>query len=251
MSAPEMYDTPRPNPLMRTPARRVATLVALWIAVLAAAALWLDGPVARWAYRAAIERDHPGNHVLKMAGDWRFTLAVALALIAWHPQTWRAAGLLALSAMTGGILYSLCKWSVGRQRPVVLIDPFAFSPFRSGWAGLFDEPNLSFPSGHTCLAFATAACLGICIPRWKYVFYALAVFVGVERIAENAHYLSDVIGGAGLGTLSAYLAYWGSRRLVRPAETVSPAPVIEHAAYAAAEPEPFAPATTGGRAIPS
>jgi membrane-associated phospholipid phosphatase len=73
----------------------------------------------------------------------------------------------------------------------------------------------------------------------------------VERIAENAHYLSDVIGGAGLGTLSAYLAYWGSRRLVRPAEMPCAAPEAEHATHAPAEPEPFAPATTGGRAIPS
>src|SRR6476620_4794136 len=104
-----MYDTPRPNRLMGTPARRVAILLGIWIATMAVAALWIDGPVARWAYRAAIDKDHPGNHALKMAGDWRFTLAVALALIAWHPQTWRAAGLLPLSAMTGGILYSLCK----------------------------------------------------------------------------------------------------------------------------------------------
>jgi membrane-associated phospholipid phosphatase len=207
---------------MGTPARRVVILLALWLAALAAAVAWFDGPVANLAYRAAIDKDHPGNHVLKMAGDWRFTLAVALALLAWHAHPWRAAGLLALSAATGGVLYSVCKWSVGRQRPVVLIDPLAFTPFRSGWSGLFDEPNLSFPSGHTCLAFATAACLGICVPRWRLLFFALAAVVGVERIAENAHYLSDVIGGAGLGTLSAYLAYWVSSRLLGPGGEPAP-----------------------------
>jgi membrane-associated phospholipid phosphatase len=229
---------------MGTPARTVLILLGLWLAALAAAALWLDGPVARWAYHAAIDKDHPGNHALKMAGDWRFTLAVALALLAWHRESWRAAGLLALSAVTGGILYSLCKWSVGRQRPVVLIDPLAFSPFRSGWAGLFDEPNLSFPSGHTCLAFATAACLAICIPRWKYVFYALATVVGVERIAENAHYLSDVIGGAGLGTLSAYLTYWICRRLLPP-----PFQMARRSETGVTAPAP-APATAPGHAAP-
>ena len=203
---------------MAPPARRVVILLALWLAALAAAVFWLDGPVARWAYRAAIDKDHPGNHVLKMAGDWRFTLAVALALIAWHAHPWRAAGLLALSAVTGGILYSLCKWFVGRQRPVVLIDPLAFTPFRSGWSGLFDEPNLSFPSGHTCLAFATAACLGICIPRWRYAFFGLAAVVGAERVAENAHYLTDVIAGAGVGILSAFAAFWVSSRVFGPRE---------------------------------
>jgi membrane-associated phospholipid phosphatase len=198
---------------MGTRSRRIVIVLGLWLAALGVG-LALDGPVARWAYRAAIDKDHPGNQVFKMAGDWRFALAVALALLAWHPESWRPAGLLALSGATGGILYSLCKWFAGRQRPVVLINPFAFSPFRSGWAGLFDEPNLSFPSGHTCLAFATAACLGIFIPRWKYLFYALAVVVGIERVAENAHYLSDVIAGAAVGTLSTHLAYWASSRVL-------------------------------------
>ena len=173
-----------------------------------AVGFWLDGPLARRAYHAAIDRDHPGNHVLKMAGDWRFTLAVALALLTWHRQSWRPAGLLALSALAGGLVYSVCKWVAGRQRPVVRINPFAFSPFRRGWAGFFDEPNLSFPSGHTCLAFATAASLGIYIPRWRYVFFALAAVVGAERVAENAHYLTDVIAGAGVGTLCAYVVHW-------------------------------------------
>ena len=209
---------------MPTGARRVVVLLGLWACAMAVG-LWLDGPVARFAHRAAIDKDHPGNHLMKMAGDWHFTLAVALALIAWHPQSWRAAGLLALSALTGGLMYSLFKWLAGRQRPVVLIDPFAFRPFRNGWTGLFDEPNLSFPSGHTCLAFATAACLGLCIPRWRYAFLALAAVVAAERVAENAHYVSDVIAGAGVGILSAYVAYGLSNRLarLRPAVDAEPA----------------------------
>jgi membrane-associated phospholipid phosphatase len=185
-------------------------------------AIVLDAPVAHIADRAAIDRDHVGNHLMKMGGDWRFTLAVALALIAWHRDSWRAAGLLALSAASGGVLYTLLKWTAGRQRPVVRIDPFRFSPFINGLKGFLDEPNLSFPSGHACLAFATAATLGIVIPRWRYVFYALAVVVGAERIAENAHYLSDVIAGAGLGTLAAHLTYWTLHRATEERDTHYP-----------------------------
>ena len=208
---------------MNSHARRIVIAVGVWLAALAVG-LWLDGPVARWAYRAAIDRDHPGNHLFKMGGDWRFTLAVALALIAWHPQSWRPAGLLALSAATGGLLYSLCKWFAGRQRPLVIINPLAFSPFRNGWAGLFDEPNLSFPSGHACLAFATAATLALSVPRWRWLFYALACVVAAERVAENAHYLSDVIAGAGVGVLSAYLTYAFCNRMVRPRARPDEAP---------------------------
>jgi membrane-associated phospholipid phosphatase len=191
-----------------SPLRTFLLILGLWIAAMAVG-LWLDAPVARVAHRAAIDRDHFGNHVFKMAGDWRFTLAVALALVAWHPQSWRPAGLLALSAVLGGALYQLIKWAAGRQRPLVVIDPFAFRPFINGWQGFLDQPNMSFPSGHTCLAFATAATLGICIPRWRYAFYALAAVVGIERVAENAHYVTDVVAGAGLGTLAAHLTYWG------------------------------------------
>ena len=209
---------------MRSHARAIVIVTGLWLCAMAVG-LWLDGPVARWSHRAAIDRDHPGNHVFKMGGDWRFTLAVALALIAWHPHSWRAAGLLALSAAAGGFVYSLCKWFAGRQRPVVLIDPLAFTPFRNGWAGLFDEPNLSFPSGHTCLAFATAATLAICIPRWRYAFYALAAVVGIERVVENAHYLTDVIAGAGVGTLSAYLSYWLASRVFNAREPAASLPL--------------------------
>jgi len=199
---------------MSQPNRTFLVVLGLWLAAMGIG-LWLDAPVARWAHRAAIDRDHPGNHLMKMAGDWRFTLGVALALVAWHKASWRPAGLLALSGVVGGVLYTLVKWTAGRRRPLVVIDPLQFSPFISGWRGFTDEPNLSFPSGHATLAFATAATLGIWIPRWRYVFYALACVTAAERVAENAHYLTDVIAGAGLGTLSAYLTFWTVDRLAR------------------------------------
>ena len=194
--------------------RTFLTVFGVWLAAMAVGFL-LDAPVARWAHRAAVDRDHFGNHVFKMAGDWRFTLAVAAALVTWHRDSWRGAGLLALSALLGGLLYTLAKWFAGRQRPVVVIDPLRFNPFINGWRGFFNEPNMAFPSGHATLAFATAATLGIVIPRWRYTFYGLASVVAVERVVENAHYVSDVIAGAGLGTLSAYLTYWTLHRLTR------------------------------------
>ena len=195
------------------PSRPFLILSVAWLIAMAIGFV-LDAPVARWAHRLAVDRDHPGNVFMKMPGDFRFTLAVALALLAWHRDSWRPAGLLALSALFGGLLYTLFKWFAGRRRPVVLIDPFAFDPFVNGWRGFLDEPNMSFPSGHATLAFATAATLGICVPRWKPLFYAGAAVVAAERVAENAHYVTDVIAGAGVGTLAAYLTFWVMSRIV-------------------------------------
>jgi membrane-associated phospholipid phosphatase len=62
--------------------------------------------------------------------------------------------------------------------------------------------TLSFPSGHTSGAFATATVLERHY-GWKVGVpaYLFAGYVGASRINENKHYLSDVIFGATLGIL--------------------------------------------------
>jgi membrane-associated phospholipid phosphatase len=70
----------------------------------------------------------------------------------------------------------------------------------------------SFPSGHTAQAFAGAAILseeyGYRYKWVPYLSYGLASGVGVIRMANNKHYLSDVLVAAGVGVLSSKLAYW-------------------------------------------
>ncbi len=58
----------------------------------------------------------------------------------------------------------------------------------------------SFPSGHTSSAFAFASSVGA-IHGWEWGIpaYAVATFVGISRMNDNAHWLHDVIGGAAIG----------------------------------------------------
>jgi membrane-associated phospholipid phosphatase len=60
--------------------------------------------------------------------------------------------------------------------------------------------RLSFPSGHTASAFATATIVQQHY-GWKagVPAYALAGAVSASRMASNKHYLSDVLMGAGIG----------------------------------------------------
>jgi hypothetical protein len=58
----------------------------------------------------------------------------------------------------------------------------------------------SFPSGHTTTAFAFASAVSIEHKNWRIPAYALASFVGLSRINDNAHYLHDVVMGATIGT---------------------------------------------------
>lgn len=62
--------------------------------------------------------------------------------------------------------------------------------------------NHSFPSGHTSSTFAMAASLdGIYGWQVGMPAYLLASLVGLQRIQSKAHYLSDVLSGALIGTL--------------------------------------------------
>lgn len=65
------------------------------------------------------------------------------------------------------------------------------------------RPNgkgLAFPSGHTSSSFATAASLAYSYGPWVGVpALGIASYIGLSRAANNAHWLSDIVAGAGLG----------------------------------------------------
>jgi PAP2 superfamily len=69
----------------------------------------------------------------------------------------------------------------------------------------------SFPSGHTAQVFATAVLLskeyGDRSLWYSIGAYTVATSVGIMRIMNNRHWVSDVLAGAGVGILSANLCY--------------------------------------------
>lgn len=94
----------------------------------------------------------------------------------------------------GGTLFTSLKYTVKEERPN-------------------QSDDLSFPSGHTSIAFTNAALL-----YYEYkdsnLWYASSGFLfatatGVLRIANNKHYTSDVLAGAGIGLASGLIvSYW-------------------------------------------
>lgn len=83
--------------------------------------------------------------------------------------------------------------------------------------------SYSFPSGHTALAFTGAGLLdrefGAVSPLISIGGYAAATSTGFLRMTNDKHWISDVLVGAGIGLLSAEVAYhvypWLKRKFVR------------------------------------
>jgi membrane-associated phospholipid phosphatase len=87
--------------------------------------------------------------------------------------------------IVSGVLVQGIKFSVRRTRP--------------------DGTTLSFPSGHSAAAFATATVLErnfgwrVGVPS-----YAAAMYVAASRVQERRHYVSDVVFGGAIGVIAGH-----------------------------------------------
>src|SRR5436305_908441 len=205
-------------------------MCAVWF-LLTAAAMPFDGRVAevvRSLHIAPSIMNSFAVQSVKAMGTYYVTIAIALA-VAWrHRWQIRPAIFILLTGVVA-LLGNLIKWIAGRTRPFKLEPttnealPYTLQPFRGGLPGLWAQKNLAFPSGHTMVAFATAAALAILWPRWWLLFYIAAALVAAERVMENAHWLSDVIGAAGLAVCGVHLMW----RIILPWVSAAPGTKIE------------------------
>ena len=95
--------------------------------------------------------------------------------------------------------------------------------------------RLSFPSGHTAQAFLAASIVHTEFrekSRWYGAgAYAIAGSVAALRMINSKHWQSDVVAGAGLGILSAHVAYlthrnrWGRKPGAKASSSLRAAPM--------------------------
>lgn len=158
---------------------------------------------------------------LRIIWPGHFLCTMLIALLAAMFSRYRGAGatILLAGAITGA--NSILKWIAGRPRPNYRTgEPgMAFNWFEGGIKKLFTQGNLSFPSGDAALAVSTAAALSVISPRWRPAWWAMAGIVAIQRVAENAHHVSDVLAAAALGLV----AFHWARRACNLSEEAEPA----------------------------
>lgn len=102
---------------------------------------------------------------------------------------------LAASLIASGLITPAIKLVAGRSRPRDNNGIYRFKPFSNA--------NASFPSGHTTESFALASVIANHYDEtWiTCASYSIAGLVGIARTYHDAHFASDVVAGAMIGTL--------------------------------------------------
>jgi len=184
--------------------------IGLVLVLLSPAALWVDFPLAMWARENAYPK-----LLVKLSNLSEFfahgfgVLVIASAIALLDTKEWRRGLTVLAGAFSAGLAADLIKLVIFRTRP----RDFGFT---SGILTTFQEwlPVLtrhpehlssSFPSSHAATAAGLAFVLILLYPRGRPIFCLLLILACAQRLLASAHFLSDVLFGAGFGWCVAYL----------------------------------------------
>ena len=138
---------------------------------------------------------------VSLFGDWPSHTAAGLVLLglAWRrgSEEWTRIFLATLLAMMlAGVAGTVIKRTVPRARPSVQTE--------TRWGGpRFSSKYHSFPSGHVGASTAFFGVLVMARRRIGLACLSIPILIGFSRMYLGAHYLSDVVCAAILGTLCA------------------------------------------------
>ena len=107
------------------------------------------------------------------------------------------------SVAISGIVADIIKIVVARYRPRLYFSEhlYGFDWFH------FGHLYASFPSGHSATAFSAFVAFGYMAPKWRYLFYFIALLIAFSRVVVGAHYPSDALAGSILGAVTTVLLY--------------------------------------------
>jgi membrane-associated phospholipid phosphatase len=142
---------------------------------------------------------------VSLFGDWPSHAILGLILLglAWRRgnQEWTRIFLaMLLAMMLAGVAGTVIKRTIPRPRPSVHTE--------LRWGGpRFSTKYHSFPSGHVGASTAFFGVLLIARRRVGLACFPIPILIGFSRMYIGAHYLSDVVCAAVLGSVCALIVY--------------------------------------------
>ncbi|MBI4209102.1 MAG: phosphatase PAP2 family protein [Deltaproteobacteria bacterium] len=166
------------------------------VGALAGGTTQADQDIKYWVQENSNESVHEMSAAFKVFGEKYVTLGAFLlpmtyGIAAGHRHT-RDLGITALEAgVYSALITEGLKDTFDRERP------------RASDDGAFFTEGASFPSGHATAAFSLASVYSVYYSDqiWvSFLAYSIASGVAFSRMEYNAHWASDVIAGAAVGT---------------------------------------------------
>ena len=190
--------------------------IVLTIAVVVASMFFVDAAASTWArglpYGLRSFADEITNY--GQSGWFLYPLGFILLFLAvvGSPKLPSAAqetvallaarvGFLFMAVAMPSLFDTIVKRLIGRARPYVGShdNPFHYVPL--AW----DPEYASMPSGHATTAAAAAIAFGAIWPRLRPAMWLYALIIMATRVIINVHHPSDVLAGALVGVVGAFL----------------------------------------------
>jgi undecaprenyl-diphosphatase len=130
--------------------------------------------------------------VTHLGSAWSGVAVLGFAMVVRQP---RFGIVTALALLTVGILIGVTKALTQRARPFTQLADVRVIGLRPA--------DLSYPSGHSTMAFSLATLLAHGLPMtWpgRILLYLLATSVGYSRLHLGVHFPLDILSGAVMGT---------------------------------------------------
>jgi membrane-associated phospholipid phosphatase len=184
----------------------------IFLIVLGVACVAFDRPATHFIYDHVSGRFHrflvATTHLAKAAHWLVAACLVYAATWAWRRWIGENAGIGLASQVALAFLASLAlgsavlhgtKLVLGRRRPRDELEMNRYGFILFG----FNLDWNSFPSGHALTIMCVAVIATALWPQMAILWFAMALWLGLTRALLNAHFLSDVFVGAGIGLISA------------------------------------------------
>ncbi len=121
-------------------------------------------------------------------------------------KNWEMAGVALMSALFARFgAVELVRMFYDRARPFEVLSDVNQLIFRDGGG--------SFPSGHAAFYFAIAAVVSRYYPKASVLFFLAALNLSAARVQAGIHWPSDILAGAMVGIITAWLAVFILRKL--------------------------------------